>query len=317
MLLCLPLEIRRKIYGFCLLNSPSPSTETIYLSRLPDDWKDPPSPLLLVNGQIHDEVIEFVQTCPTTLRVTHQGSHFDSLAETSFIAQPRSREYSEISRLRIDIWPPHPDRPVDMVHIWRHLRQLRTKLRDTPLLKQVSFFFRDNEMSTWTLDGKPLDLLKSKFLPGTGVDDVTTIMDLFTRVRVAKATFHMPRGLAPGKTRESVRHFLQATNAMMMGRIPIDEDVYNDEDKEDASYQDWVEEDCEVDLEIKGADIARDKLDDMTNNGRGLFSYDEWDEFIKIWSPRLELLYRPGFEDEDDWMQYYVREPLCESDYYN
>ena len=314
MFLRLPVEIRREIYRFSLFNSQSPSAKYIYLSGLAINSRDPPSPLLQVNGQIRDEVIELIQTYPITLRVTHHGRHFDGLAETCFIAQRRPRDYSTISHLVIEIWPPHPDRPVDMIHIWRHLRQLRTELRHMPLLKQVSFFFRDNEISTWTLDGKPLDVLRSRSMVflGMGVDDITTIMDLFTRVRVAEATFHMPHGLTPGETTESVRDFIQASNAMMMGRIPIDEDVYNDEDAEDASYQDWVDESCEADLEIAGAEIAQDKLDAM----RGLLSYDEWDEFIKIWSPKFGYIYRRGFEDEDDWRLHYVRDYSCESDYY-
>ena len=316
MLLRLPLEIRRKIYEFGLFNSQSPSAEYTYLNRLAINYRDPPSPLLQVNGQIRDEVIELIQTYPITLRVTHHGPHFDSLAETCFIAQRRSRDYDTISHLIIEIWPPHPNRPVDMIHIWRHLRQLRTTLRHMPLLKQVSFFFKDNEISTWTLDGKPLNVLKTKsnvFL-GMGVDDITTIMDLFARVRVAEATFHMPHGLTPGETTESVRDFIQATNAMMMGRMPIDEDTYNDEDVEDASYQDWVDDACEADLETAGAYIAWKKLDAMTDDGRSLFNYWEWQEFIEIWSPNLELVtYRRGFNDEDDWMQHYVKVPSYKS----
>ena len=280
--------------------------------------RDPPSPLLHVNGQIRDEVIDLIRTYPVTLRVTHQGTHFDSLAETCLIAQRHPRDYGTLSRLVVEMWPPHPDRPVDMTHIWRHLRQLRTRLRHMPLLTKVSFLFRDNEISTWTLGGKPLDVLKSysnRFL-GLGLDDITTIMDLFTRVRVAQATFHMPLGLATGGITESVRDFIQVTDAMMTGRRPVEKEVYNDEDEKDARYQDWVDEACEVDLEIAGAAIARDKLDAATCNGRSPFGHREWDEFIKIWSPKFHLVSRRGFADEEDWMRHYVKEPLGESDYH-
>lgn len=323
MLLRLPLEIRRRIYEFSLFNSQSPSANSIYLSRLPVNWRDPPSPLLLVNGQVRDEVIELVQTYPITLRVTHQGPHFDGLAETCFIAQRRPRDYSKISHLVIEIWPPHPDRPVDMIRILRHLRQLRTELRNMALLKQVSLFFKDNEMSTWTRNGKPRDLLESgcrsprhrPFL-GMGFDDVTTIVDLFTRVRVAEATFHMPCGLAPGETTESIRHFIQNANAMMMGRISIHEDVYDDEDEKDASHRDWVDEDCKVHMEIAGAAIARAKLDAMTCRGRiNFLSYCEWDKFIEIWSPRFDLMWHPVCKEKGDWMEYYARDSFCESDH--
>ena len=317
-LLCLPLEVRRQIYRYSLLSSQNPSAKTIYLSRLPVNWRDHVSPLLLVNGQVRDEVIELVQTYPITLRVTHHGAHFDGLAETCFIAQQRPRNYSRISHLCVNIWPPHPDRPVDIVSIWRHLRKLRKELRDMPLLEHVSFFFKDNEMATWTVDGEPLDLLRSRsncFL-GLGVDDVTTITDLFTRVRVAKATFHMPCGLEPGQTAESVREFLKTTNAKMMGHQPVDEDAYDDEDEEDASYQDEVDEDCESGLEVEGACIAKDKLDARTNYGTDLLSYSEWADFMEMWSPKLELLYDEECKYARDWMEHYVREEYSPDDPY-
>ena len=311
MLLRLPLEIRRKIYGFSLLNSRNPSTETIYLSRLPSGWRDPPSPLLSVNGQVRDEVIELVQICPTTLRVTHQGSHYDSLAETCFVAQRRSRAFDKTAHLRIDIWPPHPDRPVDMIDIWRHLRKLRKRLRAVRLLKQISFVFRDNEMATWTLDGEPLNLLAPSWpagsFPGMGGDDITNIMDLFTRVSAVKATFHMPHGLAPGKETEEVHGFLRANNDMMMGRIPIDEDVYKEEDGEQTKYQNYVEDRCRTGLEAKGTRIARKKLDAMTNDGRLRLTHSEWEDFISIWSPNFWLLRFYGFKNYDALKKHYIR----------
>ena len=309
-LLCLPLELRRQIYRYSLLSTQNPSTKTIYLNRMPINWRDHPSPLLLVNGQVRDEVIELVQTYPISLRVTHQGVHFDGLAETCFIAQQRSRDYSRISHLCVHIWPPHLDRPIDILHIWRHLRKLRTELRNMPLLKEVSFFFKETDMTTWTIDGKPLNLLNSniEFVQGLGEDDITTIMDLFARVRVAKATFHMPHGLAPGQTTEFVGDFLQSTNAMMMGRISIDEDVFNDEDEEDVSWQNEVEEYLERDLGYKGACIARDKLDARTNKGKAYLNYSEWCDFIEMWYPDFEALYGEELKDEDDWMDHYVGE---------
>ena len=318
-LLCLPLELRRQIYRYSLLSSRNPSNETIYLSQLSVNWRDQPSPLLLVNSQVHDEVIELVQTYPISLRVTHHGVHFDSLAETCFIAQQRPRDYNWISHLDVNIWPPHLDRPIDIIHIWRHLRELREELRNMPLLKQISFFFKDNEMMKWTVDGEPLNILKSKsetFL-GLGEDDITTIMDLFARVRVAQATFHMPDGLAPGQTTEFVSDFLQSTTAMMMGRIAIDEDVYDTEDEGDEIWQDSVDRDCEWALGCEGACIARDKLDRMTNNRTGYLSYREWYNFIDTWHPDFKLLYDKELKDEDDWRDHYVKErPLDPHTFY-
>ena len=202
------------------VESRSPSAEAIYRSPLRTNRKDPPSPLLLVNGQVHHEVVELVRKYPITVQVTRQGSHFDGLAETCFIAQRRSRGYSEISHLWVDIWPPHPDRPIDLFYIWLHLQELQIKLCEMPLLKQVSFFFRNNKMATWKLNGEPIDLLnlRSSIKLSTGMinDDVTSIMDIFARVRAEKAWFYMPRGLTPGETTDCIRDHLRSPNAMMM-----------------------------------------------------------------------------------------------------
>ena len=327
MLLRLPLEIRRQIYQLALvgLEFRSPSAEAIYLSRLPNDWKDPPSPLLLVNNQVHNEIVELIQRYPITLRVTHQGSHFDGLAETCFIAQRLSRDYSKIPHLYIDIWPPHPDRPLDMINIWRHLRKIRTKLRDLPLLKRVSFFFRDNKLATWTHDGKAHNLLDFPVSCSWESYDVTYIMDLFARVRAEKSCFHMPCGLIPGEKTDYIRDCLESTNAMMMGCISIDENVYGEEDEGQAKTQDNVDESSKFHLQLRGAHIAVEKLDAMTFNGRRRLNPIEWHHFMELWSPRLGIRYNHDFGDkfcdefknEDAWIEHYVYRPnYYDSDYY-
>ena len=119
-------------------------------------------------------------------------------------------------------------------------------------------------MATWTLDGELINLLNSCFFiehfAGTGYDDVTSIMDLFARVRAEKACFHMPRGLKPGETTDCIRGYLRSTNAMMTGRISIDGDVYSEEDEKEAKEQDDLDEECEERLHFKGAKI-RNMLD--------------------------------------------------------
>ena len=155
----LPLELRRKIYQHDLMATRNPSPKAIYLRNLPDGSRDPPSSLLLVNSQLRAEVLDLVQTWPIFLRVTHQGIQFGSMAETCFIAQQRSRDYGSIPCLVVEIWPPHPDRPTDVIDIWRHLRKLRAELRAVPLLQRIYFLFHDNEMASWTHNGEAIDLL--------------------------------------------------------------------------------------------------------------------------------------------------------------
>lgn len=298
----LPLELRRQIYQHNLMATRNPSPKAIYLGKVPDGSRDPPSPLLLVNSQIRTEVLDLIQTWAIFLRVTHQGIQFGSMAETCFIAQQCSRDYGSIPHLVVEIWPPHPDRPTDAIDTWRHLRKLPAELRAVPLLQRISFLFADNEMASWTHNGEPLDLLDS------GCDDVTHIMDLFACISAANGCFYLPHGLKYGETTEYVRIELRTVNATIMGRIPFVEEVYSEEDKEQVEFQDWLDEYAESLLQEKGAEIARDKLDVMTRQGRMRLTREQWEYFIAVWSPHFESLSPKDFEgklhyvyEDDPW----------------
>ena len=305
-LLRLPLELRRYIYTLSLVASGKPYVENIYLKRLPKASRDPPSPLLRVNGQVRGEIIDLIRNYPITLRVTYQGTQFDCLAETCFIAQGCSRDYSQISDLGIEIWPPHPDRPADLMDIWKHLRKLRKVLRGLPALRQISIKFANNAMATWTHDGKALDLLdpdeKNPSIAEWGSNDLTYIMSLFTRVIVAKVFWYLPGGLTPGKANDSIHVVAENTRAMMMGLIPFDEDTYADEDEEEGSYNDFIDDAREWALQRKGALIARDKLDAMTSSGWRKLTLDQWEDFNAVWSPDWDMLSTKEFKG----MQHYI-----------
>ena len=286
----------------------NPFPKAIYLRNLPDGSRDPPSSLLLVSSQVRAEVLDLVQTWPMFLRVTHQGIQFGSMAETCFIAQQRSRDYGTIPCLVVEIWPPHPDRPTDLIDIWRHLRKLRADLRAATLLQRIYFIFADNEMASWTHNGEAIDLLDpyethAKDFSIQGYNDLIRIMDLFARISAAKARFYLPVSLKSGKTTEHIRAQLCYVSAMMTGRIPIDEeDGYSEEDKEQVEYQDWLDEEVESRLQFQGAKIARDKLNAMTGPGRRLLSEGQWEDFIELWSPRFEKLMPRDFKGKSHYV---------------
>ena len=302
----LPLELRRQIYRQALWNSRVPSAEDLYLRRLPDDWKSSPSPLLQVSRQVRAETIDWVQNYPISLLVTHQGIHFDATAETCFIAQKCSRDYGKIRHLVIDISPPHPDRPTDAIDIWRQLRKLRKELRDLPLLRQVSFFFADNDMAAWVKNGRATSFLDKPYAdPSTldwGENDVVDIMLLFQRVRATKAAWHLPRGLKSGEPKEHILDWLEDTNDMMMGLLPSDDAIHDEEDYLQSRLQDDIDEDQEFKLQRFGAKIARDKLDDMTSFGKNRMNRKEWEDFIFLWSPHLELLIPREFKGVEHYV---------------
>ena len=305
-LLRLPLELRCQIYIRYLFIYRSPTPEVIYLRRKPLSSKDSPSPLLLVNSQVRAEVLDVVQTIPISIRVTHQGIQFDSLAETCFIAQKRSRDYASIPRLFITIWPPLPDRPIDVIAIWRNLRKLRRELRDVPSLQRVDFLFENNEMAGWTDKGKALDLLNPVNDDEWPFNDLTDIMNLFSRVRATKAIWTLPFGLRRSETTDNIRSWRNAYQAMMMGRIPVDEDAYREETEEESSRQDEIDEYTAWELQWKNTQIARDKLDAMP----GRISMFEWQDFIELWSPNFGIAV--GF-DEADYVD--TAETISEDEY--
>lgn len=209
----------------------------------------------------------------------------------------------------IEIWPPHPDRPTDLIDIWRHLRKLRAELIAVPLLQRVSFFFAENELATWTYDGKALDILHPRWLKITEsrYNDVTYIINLFGGISATRAHFNPPRGLKPGEPTEQVRTQLRNVNAMMMGLIPPVEDAYSEESEELADLQDWLDLAAELRLRRKGAKIARNKLDAMTNHGRVRLTPERWEDFIAVWSPHFERLTSDEFKRKKHYV--YMDDP--------
>ena len=139
------------------------------------------------------------------------------MAETCFIAQQIPRDYGSIPHLVVEIWPPHPDRPTDVIDIWRHLRKFRAELQGIPPLRRISFLFENNEIASWTHEGKALNLLdpcgENTKLLEWGYNDVTYIMDLFARVSAKYARFYLPRGLEPGNPTKNVSNWLRNVNA--------------------------------------------------------------------------------------------------------
>ena len=299
----LPLELRREIYFHHLLITRHPSPKVIYRKKVPLSPRDPPSALLLVNRQVRSEVLDLhlVQRLPILLRVTHQGTQFSSLAETCFIAQQCSRDYDGIPHLVVDIWPPHPDRPTDAIDIWRHLRKLRAELIAVPQLQKISFLFRNNKVASWTHNGKALNHLESGSYE-KGHNDIIWIMDLFSRIRATSARRHLPDGLEPSDITDSIVTQLDYVAGGIMGYWPIDEDAYSEEDKEQAEFQDWLDEGTESRLQRKGAEIARNKLDEMTQKGNRRLTRAEWDDFIDQWWPHFETLLPKDFKEKPHYV---------------
>ena len=98
----------------------------------------------------------------------------------------------------------------------------------------------------------------------------------------------------------------------MMGQIPIEVGTYNDESKEEAEYQEDFELIRETVLQLRGAEIARDKLDRMNNYGSSKMCRWQFESFIKQWFPQFNKLY-PTFREEK---YYYCWNNRCDFESY-
>ncbi len=134
-----------------------------------------------------------------------------------------------------------------------------------PLLQRISFSFADNEVASWTHNGKAVYLLNpygDDAETSNWCNDVTEIADLFARIRATRAGFTLPPGLKPGETTERVRTRLRNISAMIMGDIPVDEDAFSEDDKSGDQYQAVLDDERMKRLTRKGAKIALDRLDE-------------------------------------------------------
>lgn len=205
------------IYWFAIYDCRCPTPQEVHESDFRALWKDVPSPLLGVCKRIRDEVIDMLQKCPLTMRVTCYGAAFDILGLSGFIAQKHAKSYGDLPDLRIEIWPSHPDRPIEMYYIWDHIRKLRDDLRAAPRIPKLGIWFIENRLAKWSLNGKPRRILHDD--DTRLLDDMESILDHFACVNnVTKAYIRLPPSL---KHNEGVRRDAAFVIDTMEGKGPV------------------------------------------------------------------------------------------------
>ena len=147
--LALSLELRQKVYNEYLTNSSRPNAKEIHENILPSD--NFTLPLLLASKQVSEEVLDcLIRQKQCTYRVTWQGADFDGLALSCIRACKIQRaDYASLPHLRIEVYPPHPDRPSDIVNILRSVIALCEELRPIDRLHHVCIVFIENEIAKW------------------------------------------------------------------------------------------------------------------------------------------------------------------------
>ena len=285
-LLRLPFELRSRIYSHALINSRCPSSEDVYSNVLCTVWKDMPSPLLAVNRQVRDEVCGLLRKGPITLRVTGQDMKFDSIGLSCFITHQHCTFTGNIRALIVQVWAPHPERPVETYNIWKNLRQLRDDLRACKQIRRVDIQFRDNELYSWSQDGVLGYWLSTSNQTVTQPcdSDISHMLNLFLRLNnTSEANIRLPASILGRKENERLARETEGIEYIME----------NDElDSFQCRAADCLEEVrllAEGFLKYKTAILAEKKLNDITQFGRFPMSQTDYLDFVKVW-PHFETL---------------------------
>lgn len=196
----LPLDIRRIVYEEYLDDLCHPPAKIIHeepLSAVQQYWQ--PS-ILTVNKQMSDEVMHLFRTRTTfTCRITWQELEYDKFTSCCVRAREDKPHYSDMRHLRIEIYPPHPNRPMDMVHILGYVEDLCGALRRVERLQDLSIVFLENEVASWSQHGRAKESMTLQPYPrhDDGFSDIGYIFDHFnTLTNIAKVTMHLPDSLA-------------------------------------------------------------------------------------------------------------------------
>ena len=206
------------------------------------------------------------------------------LGLSCFIAQQHSRSYGDLPDLKIEIWPPHPDRPIEMFHIHCHLRILRDELRAVSHIPKLRIWFLENDYAKWTQDGGLRFVLSDPEERDPLDSDLAKILDHFACVtNVTKAHIRLPRSLTRNEPNDVLRWHGSDAIDTMQGEGTL---AYRQEyTLSDYRMKDWNEK-C---FKKATAQKARAKLDTITRDGRHKLTEAEWNEFTQVW-PHFETL---------------------------
>ncbi|KAL8685147.1 MAG: hypothetical protein Q9218_007947 [Villophora microphyllina] len=188
----LPTEIRLMNYPFCLEIETSKKrrhdlpdlVDAVYNKSILYRRNEASVSHLRLNMRIFAEVLVTLHKIPLriTMRATAQGMALDRLELFASIYQRQKGGYIEPDQLVVEIWPPHPDRPIEAYHIWNHLRQFRERLKKRIKAYSVILQFLDNGLFTWAPDG-PLytELVLQSAYDGwpSNCSDIQIMADLF------------------------------------------------------------------------------------------------------------------------------------------
>ena len=297
-LLRLPLELRSRIYANALILSRHPTPQDIYSNVLCEVWKDMPSPLLAVNRQTRDDLCKILKReCPICLRVTGQGINFDTLGLSSFIANQQCTFTGNVRRLRIEVWAPHPERPVETYYIWKSLQRLRDDLQACKQIRRIEIQFRENDQYPWCQDGILGNWLSpsEQTVAGPGDSDIHRMLSLFFLLaNTSEANIEFPASILDREDHEELLKYGDTVEYNMLEHRMVDVDVDLCLLRPIAGCLEEVMLLAEGILKYKAAALAEKRLNEITQFGRSRMSQADYLDFVKVW-PHFETLSYPDF----------------------
>ena len=232
----LPLELRRLVYNEYLDLSYAPSAEDVHdvQSRR---WRSRPSAILRVNKQIRSEVFgEICRRQAITCRISWLDVHLDGMSDLRIalkdevqgvrlealadirIALMGGAHDRSMQDLTINIYPPHRDRPSDMVRIWENLRPLLYEARHTPDLRIIVVNFMENNLANWTVRG----VARNSTGLAKSASDVTLLIDLYDLIRSEiKVEFRLPHSLSHSSKRYIDRYINKHSKDVTFQRFEV------------------------------------------------------------------------------------------------
>ena len=271
----LPVEIRLMVYKEYLFERYRLLPAEIHEMILdPSHRNKCPAEILQVSKTIYTEVKDLLQQETTfCLRICWQDATFDGFVRSCIQARGKPLDYEHIKHLKIEIYPPHIDRPTDMVCIWRHVQKLCQDLQRASCLQNLSIQFMENEYAAWSLDGKPLETMLVR-----QSSDILHVLDLFNLLtNVTTAQIHLPGSLNDDRSLQRVRQHVEE----VMMRVKSPDDAH----REWLTMLEEVLANYEGYLKFATGSLSQEKLDRSCGLGHWI-SESHLDIFEKIWPHR-------------------------------
>ena len=223
----LPSELRLQVYDNYFLFYSRLDAKDIYEAILPCEYKNPTLPLLLVNKQISEEVLDHLRKRKQYVyRITWQNARFDDLALSCLRARKiKCDDYANVPHLRLEIHPPHPDYCMtDTVNILKSIQELCRCLSAIDRLHHISIVFLEYEIASWSTDGK-LRMSVDGLQELGDEPNLRYVLDFFAGLRnVTKATVELPHSVADDRALcgQKLRDFSARLERSMMNLDPLD-----------------------------------------------------------------------------------------------